>query len=134
MFITLTKVELLKLLSAQESRAKVEDKRVAKAHKQDECNALKKWKDRLRKALKFDYKQAKDAAYDFAYFRSPSCPMLASPRFSTMIANVTLDMRKSPYRIHDGSDIDKALKWVPKYERVSKTVCENDEKFDFCSE
>lgn len=130
MFITLTKEELLKLLSAQELRAKAEDKRVAKAHKDDERSALTKFRDDCRAALKWDYPTAKQKNQDWSSrieFRTPSCPMLESPRFSTMIANINRDMRKSPYRIHDGSDIDKALKWVPKSERASSTVCEGDE-------
>ncbi len=131
MFITLSKVELLKLLDEQLERAKEEDKRSARSHKDDEKLSLIKFRADLRGALKWDYVTAKKTSESWESqikLRAPRCPVLEAPRFSNMIDNVSRDMRKSPYRIHDGSDIDRALKWVPKSKRKPVTVCDSEQE------
>lgn len=127
MFITVTKEELLKLLESQEAKAKKEDERIAKSHRKDEQAALMKFRADLREAMKWDYATAKKRSGRYSgavVLVSPSCPRLETPQFADKIANIRRDMRKSPYRIHDGSDIDRALKWVPASERPATTVCD----------
>lgn len=126
MFITLSKDALLKLLEAQEVIAKKEDAKSAKFHQKDEAAALVKFRERLKAALKWDYATAKKSQQDYTNrieMPSPKCPRLEAPRFRGIIEGIKLDMRKSPYRIHDGGDLHRALNWKPESQRVSETVC-----------
>lgn len=127
MYITMTKEELLKRLASQESKARKEDEAKTKEHRKDEEKAMKKFRDKLREALKWDYATAKKKSHDYRTrldLESPSCPRLEAPRFTKMIEGVKLDMRKAPYRIHDGGDIDRALQWKPEREKAAQTVCD----------
>lgn len=122
MTITMKREALLQKLAEKLELAKAHDEKVAAKHRDDEQAALKKFKDRLRDILKYDYGKMK--SINHIYFDRPSCPDLASARIQRVIDLVKLDTRKIAFRISERSDIERAILWVPESSKPKKTVCD----------
>lgn len=70
-----------------------------KEHRQAEKDALKDWKDKLRVALKADYKTAKNDYAGFSgrnllTFNSPPCPISRVDQIDRLIKEVELSNQK----------------------------------------
>lgn len=122
MNITISHTDLITRLSDRLAAAKIEDQRVASEHKKDEERALQSFREKLKMALSWDYRKAKNASR--IYFEAPHCPLLQAPEILRILTGVQMDTRKQPFKVSDQSDIYRALMWLPASKRQPLTVCD----------
>lgn len=125
MNISMTRAALLEKLNERLAAAQIEDKRLAKEHKVAEADVLKKFKENIRTALKWDYEAAKKNNFEacIRYQDRPSCPRLHATEIARVIRCINFDTRKANFRIHPGTDLYAAVMWLPKSERPMETAC-----------
>jgi hypothetical protein len=121
--ISVTRDELLQMLSTAKAKADREDAKALAKHQRDERAALKKFREKLREALKWDYETAK-RNYMRVSSDLPGCPNKSAYPIQVAIKQVNLDSRKSKFLLRDSSDWYKAATWVPPSERQKLSVCE----------
>jgi hypothetical protein len=123
--ISISREELLAKLAQAKVKADREDAKAAARHEKEEQAALKRFRDQLREALKWDYKTTKQN-----YFRVgsrndfPSCPMRHATRIEIAIEQIKLDTRKGRFHLNENSDWYKAAMWLPESERPKASVCD----------
>jgi hypothetical protein len=88
--ISITKDELMTRLKAAKVKADREDARIAKKHEQEEEATLKKFRDRLQAALRWDYPTAKKNDFEakLSYREIPSCPTRNATAIARAIAQL----------------------------------------------
>lgn len=124
MTISMNREDLLNSLRERLEAAKAEDRRAAEKHKKDEQAALERFRDKLRKALTWNYHDAKNAGR--VSLDRPSCPMLQANRISEVIRMVKMDTRKRSFAVREHSDLHAAITWTPESEsrKHKNTVCD----------
>lgn len=123
MTITMTKEALLERLNENLRRANAEDEKALKKHREDEQNALKRFRAILRDALTWDYKKAKARYFNPETPRVPTCPVRQAENLERIIKSIKMSTIKGNWSIRTGSDIYDALHWMPESEK-KKTVCD----------
>ena len=126
MTISMTREALTAKLQSQIALAEEEDRRNAFSHKEKCKAAFAAYREKLRQALKWNYAEAMKHADDYEGVRLklPSCDLLKAESIRRIAKLVSLDTRKSNFKISEGSDIFRALNWTPERLKEPSTVCE----------
>ena len=122
MNITMTREAVMAKLQEQLKIAQAEDVKALKKHKADEETSLKKFKQKLREALSWDYQKLKTNRFHVGV-SGPSCPYRQAERFEWAIKEVSLDTRTRSFRISPSSDLARAIHWVPERLVPKRTLC-----------
>jgi hypothetical protein len=122
--ISISREELLAKLNEAKARADKEDAKNAAKHEKDEAAALKRFRDNLREALKWDYPTAKAKWFRVDVKDVPQCPRRHAHAIEVAIAQVKMDSRKGRFRLADNSDWYRAAMWLPESERPKASVCD----------
>jgi hypothetical protein len=126
MNITMTRQALTDRLRDRLEAAKVEDARRLKEHAVQEKSALLAFRQSLREAMKWDYATLKKQHNFTAGLRHsliPRCPRSEADEIDRVLRMVELDTRKVGFRISAGSDVDRAINWLPESERPKAEMC-----------
>lgn len=126
MNIVMTKEALISHLTHRLKLARAEDDRLLKEHQKAEQRALVEYKDKIRKALKWTYAEAKQfhRTRDIS-FESPSCPRPQSTLIDRELRCVKIDTRKrGEFTIVPKTDLYDAVQWLPEAERPKASLCD----------
>jgi hypothetical protein len=126
MNIVMTKPALIAHLTERLKLAKAEDEKALRKHITEEEKCLLKFRANLKEAMKWDYAKAKNKYFDVPNPSPPSCPRPEANLIDRELKSVKLDMRKvETFTIKPGTDLCRAVNWVPAAERLKDSVCDN---------
>ena len=124
MSIVMAKDKLIEHLTERLKLAKAEDALKLAAHRSQEQAALLKFRERLREALKWDYKKAKEYCYRKSIsIESPACPSSQAAAIDRELRCVKLDVRKQ-FTVTPKTELFSAVNWLPEAERPRSSMCD----------
>lgn len=86
-----SKKALIAALEARKSWAKALDKKAAIKHKKEETRALAIFHAKLKVALKWDYKKAKESRYSYLTLDGVECPKSMTSQLEQALKWITTD-------------------------------------------